>query len=437
MTQVRLGIRREDKSPFERRVPLTPTAVRELLAVAPVRVLVQPSSNRIYTDEEYLRAGADLHEDLAASDLVFAVKEIPVTLIEKERRYFFFSHTIKGQPYNMLLLRRMLEQKVTLVDYECIVDEAGRRLVFFGPYAGLAGMIDTLAAYGARLEWEGGSSLFSRIQPAYRYASLAAAEAELRRLGAELPAALAAADGAPLVVGITGYGNVSQGAQRILAHLPCVEVDPLDLLQPGWAERQRRDRLYKVVFHEEHMFRRRDGGSFDLQDYFSHPEQYEADFERFLPHLTILVNAIFWNERCPRLVTREALARLWPAGVLEKLKVIGDISIDIEGAIECSLKATHSDAPCYVYEPASGEITMGVAGDGPVIMAVDNLPCEIPRESSDEFSRALAPFLPAIVKADWNRPFAELDLPAPIKRAVVIHRGELTPDFAYMRKFLD
>jgi alpha-aminoadipic semialdehyde synthase len=437
MNQVRIGIRREDKSPFERRVPLTPSAVRGLLAATSAQVLVQSSTNRIYKDEEYLRAGAEIHEDLATSDLVFAVKEIPVTLIEEARRYFFFSHTIKGQPYNMLLLRRMLEQQVTLVDYECIVDEEGRRLVFFGPYAGLAGMIDTLAAYGARLQWEGKESIFSRVRRAYEYESLVAAEAELEQIGRELPAAQRCSGGLPLVVGITGYGNVSQGAQRILDRLPCESVDPLELLQPGWVAKQRADRIYKVVFHEEHMFRRRDGGAFDLQDYFAHPEEYQADFERFLPHLTLLINAIFWNERCPRLVTRDSLARLWPGGALRKLKVIGDISIDIEGAIECSLKATHSDDPCYVYDPRSGEIAMGVAGDGPVIMAVDNLPCEIPRESSNEFSRALEPFLPAIVAADWDRPLADLELPEPILRAIVIHRGELTPDFAYMQKFLD
>jgi len=290
-------------------------------------------------------------------------------------------------------------------------------------------MIDTLTAYGDRLRWEGHESIFSAIRSAHEYRSLEHARAELGALGAEDRPE-------PVIVGFTGYGNVSQGAQSILDLLPTEELDPASLLDPERRRRLRPDRIHKVVFYEKHMFQRADGGEFELQDYFDHPELYRSCFERFLPHLSILVNAIFWNDRCPRLVTKDYLRRAWPAGDLARLKVIGDISIDIEGAIECSVKATESDQPCYVYDPRSGVATDGVAGDGPVIMAVDNLPCEIPRESSETFSAALSPFLPALVAADWSRPFDSLDLPAPIKRATILHHGELTPDYRFMERFL-
>ncbi|MAE71650.1 MAG: hypothetical protein CME06_14425 [Gemmatimonadetes bacterium] len=431
---MRVGIRREDKNEWERRVPLTPAAVGSLVASGKAEVLVQPSPARVFGDEEYLRAGARVEEELSRADIVFAVKEIPAGMIDEGRCYFFFSHTIKGQPYNMPLLRRMMERGITLVDYECIADDAGRRLVFFGRHAGYAGMIDTLQAYGARMRWEGEESVFSDIRSAYRYTSLEHAREEIGAIGRRLNGA--SAERCPIVVGITGYGNVSQGAQSILDLFPCEEITPGRLLSSNLRDTLRGDRVYKVVFYEEDMFERGDGGDFVLQDYLDHPEDHVSVFDRFLPHLTMLVNGIFWDERCPRLVTKRFLRDAWTAGELERLKVIGDISIDIEGSIECSAKATESDNPCYVYDPVGGGISDGVGGDGPVIMAVDNLPCEIPRESSETFSKALLPLLPEIVGADWSAPFDELDIPAQIERAVILHKGELTPRFLFMKDFL-
>ena len=186
MSQVRIGIRHEDKSRFERRTPITPAVVADLSANANVCFNVQPSPTRVYADQDYVDAGARLEPDLSNNDIVFAVKEIPVDMIDAGRCYVFFSHTIKGQPYNMALLRRLLEQKVTLIDYECVADDKGRRLVFFGRYAGLAGMINTFQAYGERLRWEGKASLFSRVRHAYEYEFLSHAQRELRELGRSL-----------------------------------------------------------------------------------------------------------------------------------------------------------------------------------------------------------------------------------------------------------
>jgi alpha-aminoadipic semialdehyde synthase len=155
-----------------------------------------------------------------------------------------------------------------------------------------------------------------------------------------------------------------------------------------------------------------------------------------VPHLTVLVNGIYWTDAYPRLVTRDLLRQLW-AGGPPRLRVIGDISCDVEGAIECTLKCTEPGEPVFVYDPLTGDVTDGYAGRGVVVMAVDILPSELPREASEDFGRILIPFLPAIAQADYDRPFEDLALPPEIKRAVIAHRGELAPDYDYLQDYLD
>jgi alpha-aminoadipic semialdehyde synthase len=181
---------------------------------------------------------------------------------------------------------------------------------------------------------------------------------------------------------------------------------------------------------------RQPGQSFDLTDYYARPEKYEGCFEQYLPDLTVLVNCIYWDARYPRLVTKDWVRRAWSAATPPKLKVIGDISCDIEGSIECTVKATEPGDPVYTYLAHDGRVAAGWEGEGPVIMAVDTLPSELPREASTSFGTMLMPFVPAIAHADFRKPISELDLPAAIKRALIVHRGEFTPDYSYMEKFL-
>jgi alpha-aminoadipic semialdehyde synthase len=193
--------------------------------------------------------------------------------------------------------------------------------------------------------------------------------------------------------------------------------------------------LLKTVFKEEHMVRpARAETSFDLQDYYDHPEKYRGVFESHLSHLDVLVNTIYWEERYPRLVTREWARR---QGGDARLQVIGDISCDIEGSIEITLQVTQPDAPCFTYDPASDAVKMGCAGPGPAVMAVDNLPCELPREASQHFSDTLRDMVPELAKANWGVPFGRLELPSELKRAVIVHRGELTPDYSHLKDFLN
>ena len=426
----RIGIRREDKSEWERRVPLVPDDVRTL-AHAGLDVVVEPSERRIFDGTLYEAAGATLGS-VSECPVVFGVKEIPIATFQPGATYVFFSHTIKGQPENMEMLRALMARGCQLIDYERIVDASGRRLIFFGWYAGVAGMVETLRAYGRRLQLNGAQNPFARIGQPLEYASIDDIRAWLGDVGAAIEAGLPEAL-LPVRVAVTGYGNVSQGAQSMLDELPVIEVAPRELSEIDADTEGAGTHVFKAVFKEADLVEHREGGSFSLDDYYSHPQRYRGVFERYLPHLSMLVNCIYWDERYPRLVTREYLQTQWQG---TPLAVIGDISCDIDGSIEVTTKATEPGDPNYVYEPARDRIVAGEDGDGPVIMAVDILPAELPRDASVHFSHVLKPYVDAIARADYTVPFASLQLPDAVKSALVLHRGELTPDYAYMKEFL-
>ncbi len=438
MGRTTIGIRREDKNRWEARAPLTPTAVERLVDERGLGVRIQPSSIRAFPDEAYGRVGAEVAEELSGCDLVLAVKEIPAELLREGGTYAFFSHTIKGQPYNRALLRRLVELGCTLIDYERIADQDGRRLIFFGRHAGLAGMIDTLWALGQRLRSLGQPTALSELELTHRYGSLAEAEAAVSSVGERIRAEGLPARLAPLVVGISGYGNVSQGAQHILDRLPVEQLGPAELAELGARSSPPRDRLFKVVFSEEHMVEpTRPGAAFALQDYYDHPERYRGIFERHLPWLTVLVNAIYWTEAYPRLLTLDYLGRAFVGPERPRLQVIGDLSCDIEGAVECTTKATMPDRPVFVYDPSTSRSVDGFEGPGVVVMAVDNLPCELSQEASESFSEALLPLVVDMARADYTQPFERIALPDSVKRALILLRGKLTPDYQYMTAFLD
>jgi len=430
-----IGIRAEDKSPWERRSPLVPDDIREL-AQAGVEVVVESSPQRAIADGEFRAAGAEVAASLAACPIVVGIKEIPPARFEPGKVYLFFAHVIKGQAYNMPMLRRMMTQKATLIDYERIVDARGRRLIFFGRHAGLAGMVNSFWALGQRLAWEGLASPFARLHQARAYPDLDAARNDLADIAAairkgELPAALT-----PLVCGFTGYGNVSLGAQEIFDLLPHETIAPEKLAAvPAGVH----DRLFKVVFREEDCVAPLvPHGAFDLADYFAQGRRaYRGIFAPQAERLTLWVNCIYWDERYPRLLTLEDCRRMWAGGNRPKLRVIGDISCDPNGSVQCTVKPSDPGRPMYVYEPESGRVLDGVAGHGPVVMAVEILPAEIPRESSIHFSGVLKGYLPALAAAEFDVPFENLQLPAELKRAMVLHRGVLTPDYRYLQDHLD
>jgi alpha-aminoadipic semialdehyde synthase len=431
-----IGIRHEDKYKMERRVALTPNHVKTLIEDYGIRVLVESSPKRVFTDDEFAAVGAEIVTDLSEAQVIFGVKEMPIDFFEEEKTYIFFSHTIKGQEYNMPLLKRMMEKKINLIEYEKIANDNGQRLIFFGRFAGLAGMINSLWSLGQRWMEMGYETPFAKLQQSHKYDSLEDAIHAISMAGSEILEEGFPKELLPITVGITGYGNVSKGAQEILTLLPIEEISPEELLDLKESGNYNNTTIYTSVFKEKHISRTKDTlAKFELQDYYDHPEKYENNMEQFIPELTVLMNCMYWDPRYPRIITKDFLAELNNSGNM-KLTVIGDVTCDPDGSIEATHMGTFIEDPVYVYNPETREPTMGFKGDGILVMAVDILPSELPREASQAFGDALLHFAPTIVSADYHVSFDNLELPSPIKNALILHHGKYTPAFEYMREYM-
>jgi len=432
-----IGIRKEDKDIAERRAPLNPAQVKQLIDKHDLVVRVEPAENRIYTRQEYESAGAVVNDKLDDCNIILGVKEIPSESILPGKAYCFFSHTIKGQAYNMPLLRHILNVKSTLIDYEKITNDNGQRLIFFGRFAGAAGMIRSLWAFGQRLLWEGIETPFAKVKLAYEYDSLEEAKNAVKEIGEEirndgLPNAIS-----PLICGFAGYGNVSIGAQEIYNFLPCREIQPERMQEIFLQKDYSNNCVYKVIFKEKDIVIPTSSAQpFDLLDYYQHPHKYTGRFETYIPFLSILINAIYWESHYPRLVTVDYLKELFGRNRQPRLRVIGDISCDIRGAIECTVEISDFDKPVYVFDPELESIQYGCEGRGPVILALDRLPNEFAKEATESFGGALLPFLSELALCDFAKPFDQLMLPGEFKKAVIAHQGKLTPSFGYLNSAL-
>ncbi len=432
----RIGLRKEEKA-FEARVPLIPEHVKLLHDQHHIDFLVEPNKQRAFSESEYEEAGATiLPLKGSGSQVVFGIKEMPIGFFERDVVYVFFSHTIKGQKYNMPMLQSILDAGATLVDYERVIDEKGRRLIFFGNWAGMAGISDTFHVLGERLEFEGITpNPFAGMKSTLELKSLDAVKDEFKSLGKCISEQGFPKELTPFVVGFAGYGNVSRGAQEIFDILPHKVVEPESLpnLEP------KENVLYKCIFKEEHMVEPKDSSaSFNLQDYYKTGKtNYRGVFESHIQYLSVLMNCIYWSEKYPRLVSKEFIRKHWNQDN-RKLRVVGDISCDVGGAIEFTIKCTTPGDPAFTYIVSKDRAESGVKGEGPVVMAVDNLPCELPRESSTSFSETLLGFIPSFAIADFTvSSFEELKLPREIKDAVIVYRGELTKNYEYIQEYLE
>ncbi|MEJ2049500.1 MAG: hypothetical protein P8Y60_06620 [Calditrichota bacterium] len=431
----RIGIRRENKDKTEKRTPLTPEQVKKLVNTYKLEIQVEYSPNRIFAVEEYQQAGATVVETLQDCNIVFGVKEIPTSDLAPGQAYCFFSHTIKGQSFNMPMLKRMLDLRDTLIDYERVVDKEGKRIIFFGRFAGYAGMIDTFWALGRRLNWEGIRNPFSSIKQALQYHSLNEAKDAIREMGKQIEQQGFGKLPSPVIFGFTGYGQVSKGAQEIFDLLSFQQILPGDLDQYVKSGKYSDRYIYKVVFREKDMFAPKDPHSrFILKEYYSQPEKYRGVFEQYIPFLTAITNGIYWESQYPRLVTQKWLEEYFTQEKLPRLKMIADISCDVDGSIECNTKATNSANPVYVYDPITHQSIDGVEGRGPVILAVDKLPAELPREASRTFGNFLLPFVPQLAKADFDAMVENLDIPVEFIPAIIAHKGRLTSAYQYLSR---
>ena len=427
---MKLAVIQETKNRWERRTPLIPVDAADLAREQGVEVVAVTSPIRIFTDDAYRDAGVGVVYSPATADVVLGIKEPPIDAVGPGQTFLVFSHTIKGQDYNMPLLRRFLDQGATLIDYEPIADEVGRRLIAFGRYAGIAGAIDTVWGLARRLDALGVEHPLDDARLTWEYGTTERAWASMEAIGRRIRDEGFAPDMAPVVLGIVGCGNVGQGAGEVLDHLGAERVTA-DQLASLPADPHR---IFRVDLVEQDLYVRADGGEFVLQEYYDHPEQHHCVADGFLDHLTALINTAYWDARYPRVVSRASLERF--AESRSRMVVVGDVACDVAGAVEATTRCTDLDAPAFVYDPFTGESPAGFEGRGTAVMSVDHLPCELSEEASTFFSNVLSTLLPGLIQADMGGDLASAGLPAELERAVIVFKGELAPSYRYLEEHL-
>jgi len=414
-------IRKELKSKWEGRTPLSPDVVRRLVAKG-MEIRVERSQRRVYDDEAYASAGARLVEDDRDAELVFGIKEPRIERLKEGQIHLCFSHTIKGQAYNMPLLRSFMERGNTVIDYETIKDENGIRSIAFGRYAGIAGAIDTLHIAGRKWAARGVDSVLARIEQTWRYGTIETLRKAMNALdiskGAFSPRIL-----------VTGTGNVGKGCVEVLEWLGLPRIEPAQVVavEPPAGP-------WYTVLGTKDLVARRDGTPFDRDHYRKTGlSNYRSDFDRNLGHFDILLQTPYWEKKYPSVLSVQTMRRY-----SDRLPpVIGDISCDINGSVAATMKESSIDEPAFTYSVDKQSICDGISWDGPTVMSIGHLPCELSEDASKHFSRILENYLPELVDMDLNKPFAECGLSAELLAATILYKGELTPPYAYLQKFLE
>ena len=439
-----LGIRAEDFSKWERRCPLTPEACKELLSTIPgFRILVEPSTTRIFSDIEFARVGCEVSSDLSECDVILGVKQVPIKKLLPNKTFVFFSHVIKAQPGNMDMLDDILEKKIRLIDYEKICDAEGKRLVAFGFYAGFVGAVDILHGLGPFLINRGLATPFLKVPQVINMVDQAECEARVGLVGDMIKQNGLPHEIVPLVIGVSGYGRCGQGALTALKNLPCVSVKPEDLAK--LVEDAKKNpaefahNVYLADLKQEHFVRVKGGAkdaAFDKKHYYEHPELYESRFEEdFLEYISVLVNCIYWEPKFPRLISSANIKKLEDEKRL-RLLGISDVTCDFEGSIEFLRKFTEIDHPFFVYDPKTDSASddYKTASSGILYDSIEIMPTELPLDATRTISKLLLPFIPSIVNSDISLPLEEQKLSLEIEGAVIALNGELTPRFKYIEK---
>ncbi|TSJ47871.1 NAD(P)-dependent oxidoreductase [Fluviicola chungangensis] len=362
MNQVKLGIIREGKVPPDKRVPLTPKQCRLVEMKFPqVKVFVQESEIRAFSDEEYAAEGIEVVKDLSDCDVIMGVKEVNIEDLIPGKKFLFFSHTIKKQPYNRNLLRAILDKKIQLIDYEVLKSKENKRIIGFGRYAGIVGAYNGIRAYGEK------TNTF-HLKPANECVGRKEMENELHK--AVFP------ENMKLV--LTGFGRVGYGAREIMDILPFTEVSPEEFLSEKF------DTPVFTHLEIEDYYRRKDGKPFVKQEFYATPELYESSFKRYSEEADVYVACHFWSNKSPFILTDSDLR-----SDKNKIKVIADVSCDIQGPIASTLRASKIADPFYGYDPETRQECDWKQEGSIMVMAVDNLPCELPKDASEDFGNEL------------------------------------------------
>lgn len=401
MKSIKLGIIREGKVPPDKRVPFTPVQTEEIEQRFPhVKVICQSSEVRAFKDDEYRALGIEVKSDITDCDILMGIKEVPIADLIPNKTYLFFSHTIKKQPYNKKLLQEILKRKIRLIDYETLKDRLGNRLVAFGRYAGIVGAYNGLWTYGKRY---GDYSL----RRAFECFDVNDLKLELRKV--KLP---------PVKIILTGAGRVGKGAMETLDTAGIRKVGVYDFLTKTFDEP-----VYVQLGSADYHIRR-EGGHFNRDEFHQHPERYDSTFLSFTKAADILMAGAFWNPKAPVLFTREEMC-----SPEFKIKIIADITCDVGGSIPSTVRASTIPDPLYDYDPQTGMDKPSLSDESHVtVMAVDNLPCELPRSASEEFGRDLIDkILPLLFESDRE---------GVIKRATIAKGGHLTENYEYLSDYV-
>ena len=401
MKQHKIGIIKEGKQPIDRRVPFIPAQAGEIIEkFKNAQVACQRSSIRCFQDNEYGGFSIPLVDDVSDCDILMGVKEVPIDELIPEKTYFFFSHTIKEQPYNRALLQAVLAKKIRLIDYETLTDQQGSRIVAFGRYAGIVGAYNGLWTFGKRY------NLF-HLKRANECFDLEELKKQFDDIS--LPA---------IKIAITGGGRVAKGAMEVMYGAGIKRVSPQEFLEkefhePVFAQLNSRD------YHK-----RTDGSPYHRSEFYQQPGLYEGDFLKFAEHADLLIASAYWDPKSPVLFKREDI--LNPGF---KIKVIADITCDIEGSIPSTKKPSTIDDPIYDYNPSDDAIEAPFKDEGNItVMAVDNLPCELPRDASKDFGRELIDnVLPGLLVEDKD---------GVIARATIAENGQLTERYKYLEGYV-
>ncbi|KAJ2682699.1 hypothetical protein IWW39_005885 [Coemansia spiralis] len=427
-----IGIRREDKNRWERRVALTPAHVKDLIAETGAQVIVQPSNTRIFNNASFVAAGATINEDLSHADAILGIKEVPIDKLIPSKTYVIFSHTHKGQKYNMPSLQAFLDKGIRLIDYELMVNQEGKRQVLFGKHAGYAGMIDGLHGLGQRLLALGYNSPFIHMGQAHVYPNLECVHTKLRHVAdiiedQGLPDAFA-----PMLFTFTGSGNVTQGARAIFDDLPHdnVTVDELPFIAKDRYNERYRRRLLALQVGAQDYVERIDGGPYSREEYREHPERYRSVFAtKIAPYTSMLVNGIYWESKYPRLMTAKDLAHIQRQRELKtRMLAIADISCDIGGSLEFMSHASTIDSPFFYVDAVNGLEHKDIEKPGVQINSIDNLPTELPFEASKHFGDSLYPYAKALALGDLKHPV--------LSRAIICQDGALTKQHKHLEESL-
>lgn len=399
---MKIGIIREDKVPVDRRTPFTPDQCKEIMQIFPgTEVLVQPSEVRCFPDSAYRAAGLSIQEDLSECAVLFGVKEVPKENLLRDKTYLFFSHTIKKQAYNRDLLRKILAHNIQLLDYEVLTDESGARVVAFGRYAGLVGAYNAFRTYGLRHKT-------FELKPAHLCADM---EEMLKHAAAvKLPA---------LRIVLTGKGRVSQGAEEVLKAMGISEITVEEYL----SGREFSEPVFTALSPQDYN-EPKDGSAYVQADFYRNGKLYRGTFGRFTDKTDILIAGAYWDPSAPVLFREEETKK-----ADFRIKIIADITCDIEGSIPTTKRPSTIAEPFYDYDPATGSLEKAFSSDKNIsVMAVDNLPCELPVNASQDFGRALITHvLPSLLGKDTGI----------VERASVTKNGKLTERFSYLQDYVE